>query len=142
MTKDNGLNFNYLEELKNIKTVTQGDTDYADALIEVFGKENENLILGKTSFLAFKELAQDDVQALVGDRGVNEYFARYLPNTKFISHPIKNEGYEKYTLHIVVSKQHPELLKKINTGLQQLIDDGSYKDIYSKWFQREAEIPQ
>ena len=40
---------------------------------------------------------------------------------------------EHYAL--AVAKNKPELLKKLNTGLEQIKADGTYDKIYQKWFQ-------
>lgn len=142
MTKENGLTFQYLEELKNVKVATQIDTSYAVDLTELFGEGNQNLVLKNTSFLAFRELARDNVQALLGARGTSEYFAKQLPDMKFAIHEIQDEGYEKYELYILISSQYPELRDKINIGLQKTIESGEYQKVYLEWFKREPEIPQ
>jgi len=38
---------------------------------------------------------------------------------------------------IAVAKDNTELLKEINKGLAEVIEDGSYKTIYNKWFHKE-----
>lgn len=42
---------------------------------------------------------------------------------------------EKYG--IAVAKDNTELLDEINAGLQEVIDDGTYAEIFEKWFNRE-----
>jgi ABC-type amino acid transport substrate-binding protein len=36
-----------------------------------------------------------------------------------------------------VAKNNTELLKEINTGLKEVISDGTYTKIYKKWFHLE-----
>jgi ABC-type amino acid transport substrate-binding protein len=38
---------------------------------------------------------------------------------------------------IALAKDNTELLEEINTGLQEVIDDGTYTTIYEKWFKLE-----
>jgi ABC-type amino acid transport substrate-binding protein len=41
------------------------------------------------------------------------------------------------TYGIAVAKDNTELLEEINTGLKELVDDGTYTTIYEKWFKLE-----
>jgi len=41
------------------------------------------------------------------------------------------------TYGIAVAKDNTELLEEINKGLAEVIEDGSYKTIYNKWFHKE-----
>lgn len=79
----------------------------------------------------FVELKNVNVDAVIHDHFINDYFIATHPDFKFKTLPdlITKEQYG-----IIVSKDNPNLLANINRALKALRDNGEYDKIYTKWF--------
>lgn len=87
-----------------------------------------------TTFAAVQAMAQNKVDAVASDSGVLRYTMNDLPDLK-----AKYYDYENITEYgsrtvFVIDKDKPDLLKKINIGLQDLKDNGTYAKLTTKWF--------
>lgn len=82
-----------------------------------------------TILLAFEALEQGKVDAIINDYPVNQYISTLRGKTEVVT-KIKTD--EKYG--IGVSKENSALLEKINTALADVKADGTYEEIYMKWF--------
>jgi len=83
-----------------------------------------------TILLAFQALEQGKVDAIINDYPVNQYICVKRENKTTVVTKIKTD--EQYG--IGVNMDNSELLKKVNSALQTVIDDGTYKEIFMKWF--------
>jgi ABC-type transport system substrate-binding protein/ABC-type amino acid transport substrate-binding protein len=88
--------------------------------------------------LAFQGLAQGDVDAVVCDSPTSAEIVSANPelNLKIVGDAFTDELYG-----IAVIKDRPEVLAAINTGLATVRGDGTYNEIYRKWFEAEPEDP-
>lgn len=113
------------------KVAVLTDSNYIPELEEVMGKKNPNIIPLSSSFLAFREFTAGKADAVYADESVLRYFVKQYPevSAKFI-----DNGKDDYELVIMASKNKPELMEKINAGLKEIIADGTYVEIYKKWF--------
>lgn len=85
-----------------------------------------------SSWLTVKNTMAKETAATLGDFGVLTYFAKKYPdeNLKIVKDPSS----EKEQLAFVVKKDNVALQNKLNVGLQQLKADGTYQQLYQKWF--------
>lgn len=69
----------------------------------------------------------------MADEGVLRYYAKQFPkiNFKIVG---EGEAFEHYEMVIITPKSENELMEKINTGLANIVADGTYAKIYEKWF--------
>lgn len=81
--------------------------------------------------LAFEALANGDVDAVFNDGPTSAEIIKSNPemNATLVGEPITDEFYG-----IAVNKGKPELLAMINEGLAAIRADGTYDQIYEKWF--------
>jgi polar amino acid transport system substrate-binding protein len=81
--------------------------------------------------LAFQALANGDIDAVLNDGPTSADIIRANPqmNVTLVGEPFTDELYG-----IAVNKDQPELLDAINKGLAAIKADGTYDQIYSKWF--------
>ncbi|WP_131668298.1 substrate-binding periplasmic protein [Psychrobacter pygoscelis] len=87
-----------------------------------------------TTFLAVQAMAQDKVDVVAGDSGVLRYTMNDLPtlNPKYFDYEsLSDNGARKVFL---VDKEQPELLHKVNLGLEGLKNNGKYGELTTKWF--------
>lgn len=82
-----------------------------------------------TIIVAFQALEQGKVDAIVNDYPVNSYVSKTRGKTEVVA-KIKTD--EKYGIGI--RRDNEELLKKVNEALAQIKKDGTYAEIYKKWF--------
>ena len=80
---------------------------------------------------ALDALAAGEVDAVVLDTPVITHYIFQNPNAgiKLSGGPVTEETYA-----IAVSKNEPELLAMLNGALAQIVSDGTYDQIFSKWF--------
>jgi polar amino acid transport system substrate-binding protein len=81
--------------------------------------------------LAFQALEAGDIDAVVNDGPVSADIISKNPEmgAVLVGDPLSEEYYG-----IAVQPDKPELLDAINTALADMIADGTYRDVYFKWF--------
>jgi len=84
--------------------------------------------------LAFQALANGDIDAIVNDGPTSADIIAKNPElgVVLVGDPFTDEFYG-----IAVQPDQPELLEAINTALAEIIANGTYREIYLKWFQTE-----
>lgn len=85
-----------------------------------------------SSWLTVKSTIAKQTAATLGDFGVLSYFANKYPEEHL--KVVKDPTSEKEQLAFVVKKDNVELQNKLNLGLKQLKTDGTYQQLYQKWF--------
>jgi len=130
---DKSLNIQSLNDLSNVRLgVLSNSEPY-----EYFAKGNYKtgaIEQYPTTFAAVEAMAQDKVDAVVDDSGVLRYTLNELPSLQpqyFDYESIKADGARKVFL---IDKSKPDLLKKVNIGLESLKQDGTYAKLTTKWF--------
>ncbi|PJF43859.1 MAG: basic amino acid ABC transporter substrate-binding protein [Phototrophicales bacterium] len=84
-----------------------------------------------TAPLAFQALGQGDVDAVIVDTPTTEEILATNPDLEavIVGEPLTEEFYG-----IAVNEDFPELLEAINLSLENIIQDGTYAEIYEEWF--------
>ncbi len=82
---------------------------------------------------AFIDLKHGAVEAVVNDIPTNEYYVNKTGDDKVKTAPI---ALSTEDLGIAVKKGNKELLSKLQDGLAKIKKDGTFTDIYVKWFGR------
>jgi polar amino acid transport system substrate-binding protein len=82
-----------------------------------------------TILVAFEALEQGKVDAIINDFPVNSYISTTRGKTEVVAKIKTDEQYG-----IGVRKDNEELLDEINSALAEVKEDGTYSDIYTKWF--------
>jgi len=78
---------------------------------------------------AFDDLMNSKIDAVVSDKTIASYYvANYPDKLKIVGEPFTQENYG-----IAVAKNKPELLGKINAGLDVLKAEGLIEELYGKW---------
>lgn len=111
-----------------VQTGTTGD----EAVTKLLGKNSKAIKRFESTPLALKELEAGGVDAVVADNGVVIHYVANNPGGKFKTVSDAEFVPEQYGL--AVKKGHAELLEALNKGLAAIKADGSYDQIYAKWF--------
>jgi len=116
---------------KKIAVVNASAAD--DVVSREFGKTNPNIRRFESTPLIISELAGGGVDAAIGDNGVIAYRVSQNAELKTVEDPsFPDEGFG-----IVVRKGDKALQDKLTAGLAAVKADGSYNQIYKKWFNKE-----
>ena len=117
---------------KKVAVVTGSTAD--DIASREFGKTNPDIRRFESTPVIISELANGGVDAAIGDNGVIAFRTQEHKQLKTVS----DASFPKEYFGIVVKQGNKALLDKLNKGLATVKTDGSYAQIYKKWFQTEA----
>jgi polar amino acid transport system substrate-binding protein len=120
------------DDLKKLKVGVQTGTTGDEAVTKQQGKNSTNIKRFESTPLALKELEAGGVDAVVADNGVVINYVTNNPGAKFKTVSDKAFAPEQYGF--AVKKGNTELLEKLNKGLADIKADGSYGQIYAKYF--------
>ena len=127
------------DDLKKLKVGVQTGTTGDEVVSKLQGKTSTNIKRFESTPLALKELEAGGVDAVVADNGVVINYVTNNSGGKFktVSDPVFQP--EQYGL--AVKKGNSELLAKLNKGLADIKADGSYAQIFAKYFGAAAAVP-
>lgn len=120
------------DDLKKTKVGVQTGTTGDEVVTKLQGKNSTNIKRFESTPLALKELEAGGVDAVVADNGVVINYVTNNPDAKFKS--VTDKAFEPEQYGIAVKKGNTELLDKLNKGLAEIKADGTYDQIYSKYF--------
>ena len=116
---------------KKVAVVNASTAD--DVASREFGKTSPNIRRFESTPLIISELAAGNVDAAIGDNGVIAYRVSQNPELKTVEDPsFPEEGFG-----IVVKKGDKAMQDKLTAGLAAIRADGSYAQIYKKWFNKD-----
>ena len=119
-------------DLKKLKVGVQNGTTGDEVITKLQGKDSSNIKRFESTPLALKELEGGGVDAVVADNGVVVHYVNNNSDLKFKTISDASFATEQYGL--AVKKGNAELLEKINKGLVAVKADGTYAQIYTKYF--------
>ncbi|NMM11491.1 MAG: basic amino acid ABC transporter substrate-binding protein [Polaromonas sp.] len=119
-------------DLKKLKVGVQNGTTGDEVITKLQGKDSGNIKRFESTPLALKELEGGGVDAVVADNGVVVHYVNNNSDLKFKTISDASFATEQYGL--AVKKGNAELLEKINKGLVAVKADGTYAQIYTKYF--------
>ena len=119
-------------DLKKLKVGVQTGTTGDEAVSKLLGKTSTAIKRFESTPLALKELESGGVDAVVADNGVVVHYVANNPGGKFKTVSDKEFVPEQYG--IALKKGNAELLAKVNKGLADIKADGSYAQIYTRYF--------
>ncbi len=120
------------DDIKKLKVGVQTGTTGDEVVSKLQGKTSANIKRFESTPLALKELEAGGVDAVVADNGVVINYVTNNAGSKFKTVADKAFAPEQYGL--VVKKGNADLLGKLNKGLADIRADGSYDQIYTKYF--------
>ena len=128
--------------IKNLKDlagkkigVVNGSTG-DDIASRQFGKTNSDIRRFESTPVVISELVNNGLDAAIGDNGVISFRAQDHKQLKTVNDP----SFPKEFFGIVVKQGNKALLDKLNAGLAAVKADGSYAQIYKKWFNADAPV--
>ncbi|MZI94301.1 transporter substrate-binding domain-containing protein [Vibrio sp. CAIM 722] len=126
-----------LSELKN-ENVGVVNSSTADVIAsKVLGINSTAIKRFDNTPLMLQELYEEGLSSAIGDVGVVKYYIKTHPEKDFKL--VYDEHFKPQYFGIAVAKGNDKLLGKINTGLKDIIADGTYAKIYQTWF--DTDVP-
>ncbi len=101
-----------------------------------FGKTNSDIRRFESTPIVISELVNTGLDAAIGDNGVIAFRVQEHKQLKTVS----DASFPKEFFGIVVKQGNKALLDKLNAGLAAVKADGSYAQIYKKWFNADAPV--
>lgn len=84
-------------------------------------------------YLALGAMMDRSADAVWGDKLVMAYYAKTMPNKKIRFIDLPEDGLDDGVVFLM-NRKNTDLLNKINTGLANIKQNGTYNQIYQKWF--------
>lgn len=121
-----------IEDLKGKTIACSTGTTSDVAISKLLGKNYEGIKRFKKTTLAFQELRNRKVNAVIGDSGIVMYYIKSNPEASL--RIVEGIKFPKEYYGMAVRKGDIEMLKQINKGLKKIRENGKYEEIYQKWF--------
>lgn len=123
-----------INDFNNHKIAAKADSMSGNILSSMNEDEEWTNVFTDSIFLAVKELANDNVDAVLLDSPFAVYYKQKKEyNLELIHLPsIKREKFG-----FAVNKNKKDLQKRLNSGLEKIMQDGTYREIHLKWFKSE-----
>ena len=121
------------------KTVAvQASTTGADAVDALLGNGNKDVKKFENNNLAILEMKNKGADAVVADNAVLETYAKNNPKDNFVVIEDK-EGFESEYYGFMFPK-NSKVKNDLSKGLNAIIENGKYEEIYKNWFGTEPNI--
>lgn len=133
VSKNDAAGIKKFADLKGKKVAVQTGTTGDEVTQKLLGKSSPDIKRFESTPLALKELENGGVDAVVADNGV---VVNYLSNNgdKGLVSVEDTESFAPEYYGIAVKKGNQALQEQINKGLAAIKADGTYDQIYAKWF--------
>jgi polar amino acid transport system substrate-binding protein len=120
------------DDLKKLKVGVQTGTTGDEVVTKLQGKNSANIKRFESTPLALKELESGGLDAVVADNGVVIHHVANNPGQKFKT--VADKAFQPEQYGIAVKKGNTALLAKIDQGLEGIKADGTYDQIFAKYF--------
>jgi len=121
------------------KTVAvQASTTGADVVDALLGNGNKDVKKFENNNLAILEMKNKGADAVVADNAVLETYAKNNPKDNFVVIEDK-EGFESEYYGFMFPK-NSKVKNDLSKGLNAIIENGKYEEIYKNWFGTEPNI--
>ena len=125
-----------LKDLAGKKVGVVNGSTGDDIASRQFGKTNSDIRRFESTPVVISELVNNGLDAAIGDNGVISFRVQEHKQLKTVNDP----SLPKEFFGIVVKQGNKALLDKLNAGLAAVKADGSYAQIYKKWFNADAPV--
>lgn len=133
-----GTDIKSAKDLEGRKVGVQNGTTGQEAVEKIIGANNPNISKYENTAVAFMALANGDVEAVVTDNVVASEYVKNNPdaNVEVIE---DSENFESEFYGLMFPKGS-ELKEKVDEALKAIIENGTYAEIYKKWFGTEPNV--
>lgn len=126
-----GSTITTVNDLKGKKVATPEGSVGEDMLSQIQAG-NGSIVRNPSVWAAVQQVMRKEVDAAFSDVAPLTYYANNYKDRKL--RVIIDPSLPKDYYALAVAKGKPELLKKLNAGIEQVKADGTFDKIYQKWF--------
>lgn len=119
------------EDLPGHVVVTQEKTTNIPILEQLFG-DKINIVPVKTNYMEVQYLIKGDADAAYDDAHALQYHYRKVVDADYRFIP--DNSYKPDNFVFAVKIGNDDLKNELNMGLREIRQDGTYRQIYEKWF--------
>ena len=127
-----GSDIKSAEDLKGKKVAVQSGTTGMIVTEKILGKNNKDIKKFESNTLAVMEMVQGGADAVVADNAIIEEYAKNNPDEKLVVIEDK-ANFDAEFYGIMFPKGSKELQEDIDGAINEILDNGKYEEIYSKW---------
>ena len=131
MYKSGEHQLNTLDDLKGLRVGVLAGAKQVDQMEAVGGQES--LTGYTTGYLLYESLIQDNIDAALLDAPILQYTAKNHPKYKVTIVPYEEESDPASQSVVLMAKDNTQLIDTINKGIENLKQEGSIKEIESRW---------
>ena len=114
------------------KKVAIAEGSVGEDMLSQIQAGNGSIVHNPSVWAAVQQVMRKEVDAAFSDAAPLTYYANNYKNQKL--RVIIDPSLPKDYYALAVAKGKPELLKKLNAGIEQVKADGTFDKIYQKWF--------
>ena len=133
-----GSDIKAAEDLKGKEVAVQANTTGQFAVEKVLGKNHKDIRKFDTTVLAIMDMKKGGAKAVVADNGVIEEYAKNNPKDKFVV--VEDEDAFEYEFYGLMFPKDSEERVAVDKALNEIFDNGTYTQIYKKWFGIEPDL--
>ncbi|MFX3630018.1 MAG: basic amino acid ABC transporter substrate-binding protein [Ectobacillus sp.] len=126
------------DDMKKLKVGVQVGTTGQMAAEKLLGKNSSQIAKYENNALAIMALKNGEVEAVVADNTVVEEYVKNNPGDKLIAIEDKESFEPEY--YGLMFKKGSKLRGKVDKAVQEVIENGTYAEIYKKWFKTDPDI--
>lgn len=127
-----GSDIKSAQDLKGKEIAVQAGTTGQFAVEKVVGKNNKDIKKFETTVLAIMDMKKGGADAVVADNGVVEEYAKNNPKDKFVVVKDPNAFDNEY--YGLMFPKDSKDRATVDKALNEIIENGTYTEIYKKWF--------
>lgn len=125
-------------DLKDKKVAVQSSTTADIIMTEMMGIDNTNLKKFESNATAILELENNGVDAVVADNMIVGEYIKNNPDSKLVGlFDTENFTGEFYGIAFPKNTTYKD---QIDKAIKTVLENGTYKDIYKKWFGQEPDM--
>ncbi|HYK71537.1 MAG TPA: basic amino acid ABC transporter substrate-binding protein [Pseudoneobacillus sp.] len=133
-----GSDIKSAEDLKGKTVAVQNGTTGQEVVEELLGKNNKDIKKFENNNLAILELTSGGADAVVADNGVVESYAANNPDQKL--EVLTDSGTFSAEFYGLMFPKGSALKADFDKAIKKVFEDGTYTDIYKKWFGQEPDL--
>ncbi|RXT06620.1 basic amino acid ABC transporter substrate-binding protein [Ammoniphilus sp. CFH 90114] len=136
LTKE-GSSINSYADLKDKKVGVMNGTTGQAAVEKIQGAESKDIKKFDSNVVAIMEMINGGVEAVVTDNAVVQEYVKNNPDKKLKA--IADSEFESEFYGIMYPKGS-EVKAKLDESLKKMVENGTYTEIYKKWFGEEPAL--
>ncbi|MBB6176222.1 polar amino acid transport system substrate-binding protein [Anoxybacillus tengchongensis] len=133
-----GSSIKSAKDLQGKVVGVQNGTTGQEAVEKILGKENKNIKKFENTVVAIMDLLNGGVEAVVTDNAVANEYVKNNPDAKIVA--FEDPEHFESEFYGFMFPKGSELKQKVDEALKKVIENGTYAEIYKKWFGTEPNI--